>query len=88
VREVTPAWVYFQDSDPAEAKRIVHWCLHSDASPLAEWQRDGKARYRPVIQWRTREGSWTTRLIMPPVSGEQGRRGRIRFRKPREDKQP
>lgn len=83
VQSSTPEWTYFQESDPTEFKRVVYWCLNSADSPL-EWRRDGKPMYRHVIEWRTRAGGWSTSTAGPPVTGETGRRGRIRFRKPRE----
>ncbi len=82
VRDRLPNWIVFQTDYDVELKRIVHWLLSNDRSPL-EWQRDGRPLYRAVIQWRTQDGGWTGRIGDPPVHGPEGRIGHIRFRKPR-----
>lgn len=84
VRQKLPNWIMFQTDYDVELKRIVHFLLTNDRSPL-EWQRDGKPLYRAVIEWKTRDGGWTNRITEPPVTGRVGRVARIRFRKPREE---
>jgi hypothetical protein len=82
-RDTVPNWVQFQCDYPVEFKRIVHWLLTNSSSPM-DWQRDGKPIHKAVIQWATGDGQWTANVKAPPVLGKDGRRGRIRIRKPRD----